>query len=101
MAMPGIQKIHEKYKGKPVTVIGVDTWERGPADGPKKYMDKQGFTYGLLLKGDDLAKAYGISGIPTFVLIGADGKVLFTSVGFSDEAEAKVSELIDKALGGA
>jgi thiol-disulfide isomerase/thioredoxin len=101
MAMPGIQKIHEKYKGKPVTVIGVDTWERGPADAPKKYMDKQGFTYGLLLKGDDLAKAYGISGIPTFVLIGTDGKILYTSVGFSDEAEAKVSELIDKALGGA
>jgi thiol-disulfide isomerase/thioredoxin len=99
MAMPGVQKLHEKYRGKAVTVIGVDTWERGPLDGPKKYMAKQGFTYGLLMKGDDLAKAYGISGIPTFVLIGPDSKVLYTGVGFQDDSEKTISELIDKALG--
>ena len=99
MAMPKIQALHEKYRDKAVSVFGVDTWERGAADIAQKYMAQQGYTYGLLLKGDDLAKAYGISGIPTVVLIGPDGKILFTSVGFADKEEEHLAELIDGAMG--
>jgi hypothetical protein len=81
-----------------VSVFGVDTWEKGPADIAKKYMDQQKYTYGLLLKGDDLAAAYGVPGIPTIVLIGPDGKILFTSVGFQDKEEEHLAGLIDAAL---
>ncbi len=98
MAMPHVQSLHEKYQGKAVSVIGMDTWEKGPADIAQKYMEQQKYTYGLLLKADELAAAYGISGIPTVVLIGPDGKVLYTSVGFGDHGQEKLAELIDKAL---
>src|SRR5262249_32574459 len=100
-AMPSIQKLHEKYKGKSVTVLGVNTWERGGPDLAAKYMEKSGYTYGLVVKGDDLAKTYGISGIPTIVLIGPDGKILHIAVGFAEGEEEHLAKLIDKALGGA
>lgn len=99
MAMPGVQKLHEKYKDKKVAILGVNTWERAPAAKPIKYMADQKFTYGLLLNGDDLAKQYGISGIPTFVLIGPDGKIIHIGVGFEEDGEKHLSEMIDKALG--
>jgi thiol-disulfide isomerase/thioredoxin/outer membrane lipoprotein-sorting protein len=98
MAMPGVQKLHEKYQGKPVSILGVNTWERGPVDGPKKYMEGQKLTYGLLMKGDDLAKKYGISGIPTFILIGPDGKILHIGVGYDENGEEELSKMIDKAI---
>jgi protein-disulfide isomerase len=52
------------------------------------------------MKGDDLAKAYGITGIPTFVVIGPDGKILHTGVGFGKDGEEKLAAVIDKALSG-
>ncbi len=102
MAMPGVQKLSEKYKGKQVSVFGVDTFERGgeakAAEKAKKYMDDQKYTYGLLYNGDALAKQYGISGIPTFILIGPDGKILHIGVGYEPDNEDKLAEKIDKAL---
>jgi thiol-disulfide isomerase/thioredoxin len=104
MAMPGVQKLHEKYAGKKVSVFGVDTFERGTTEQktekPKKYMAEQKYTYGLLLGGDDLAKQYGITGIPTFILIGPDGNILYIGVGFDENQDEKLSEIIDTALAG-
>lgn len=99
-AMPSIQRLHEKYVGRPVVILGVNTWERGAADKAQKFMEKNKYTYGLLLKGDDLAEAYGVPGIPTLVLIGPDGKILHIGVGFGPDEEKHLSEMIDKAIPG-
>lgn len=96
-AMPSIQKIHEAFKDKPVVVIGVNTWEKGATAGPE-YMKKNNYTYMTLLKGDDLAKAYGISGIPTIILIDGDGKVMHTGVGFGPTEEDELKKLITEKL---
>jgi hypothetical protein len=56
------------------------------------------FTYGLLLKGDAVAQTYGVRGIPTFYLIGPDGKILQTSSGFDPAAEKSAAKLIDGIL---
>lgn len=97
-AMPSIQKISEDYKGKDVVVLGVNTWERKDGAG-KKYMDEKGYTYGCLLKGDDLAKDYGISGIPTLVVIGKDGKIALIEVGFGPSGDKGLRTAIDAAIG--
>lgn len=94
-AMPTIQKLHEAYKDKPVAIIGMNTWERGNAT---EFVKKKGFTYLQLLKADDLAKEYGISGIPTLVLIDGAGKILHTAVGFSDDEEKELTKLIDEQI---
>jgi len=96
-AMPSIQKIHEDYKGKGVTVLGVNTWEK-KEDGAKKYMESKGFNYGCLLKGDDLATAYGVTGIPTLVVIGKDGKVALVEVGMGPNGADGLRKAIDGAL---
>ncbi len=105
MAMPGVQKLHEKYKDQKVSVFGVDTWERAGSVEKStakaaKYMAEKKYTYGLLANGDDLAKQYGMSGIPTFVLIGPDGKIIYLGVGFDEKQDETLAELIDKALAG-
>lgn len=96
-AMPSIQKISETFKDKAVAVIGVNTWERGEKAGPE-FIKKKGYTYLNLLKGDDLAKAYGVSGIPTLILIDKEGKVLHTAVGFGPGEEEELTKLINEKL---
>lgn len=96
-AMPSIQKLHERFSDKPVTIIGVNCWENKD-EAAIKYMESKNYTYTLLLKGDDLAKEYGISGIPTLILIGKDGNVLHTGVGFGPDEEEVLAKAIEAEL---
>jgi hypothetical protein len=101
-AMPTIQKISEEYAakkdgGNSVAVFGVNTWEQKP-NAAKDYFAKMKFTYGCLLKGDDLAQAYRMNAIPTLVVIGTDGKVVATEVGMSDPSGSSIRNAIERAL---
>lgn len=96
-AMPAVQKLHELFKDKPVKIYGVNTWEGEDAD-PAQFMKDNKYTYGLLLKGDDVAKEYKVPGIPTFYLIGIDGKILYNAVGFDPKGEDKIKEMIEEEL---
>lgn len=96
-AMPVMQKISDDYKDKGVVVLGVNMGERKADDG-KKYMEKKGYTYTCLLAGDDLAKTYGITGIPTLVIVGKDGVIVKTEVGMANDGGKSLREAIDTAL---
>ncbi len=95
--MPGVQKIHEHFKGQPVVVIGVNTSE---SKDPVAYLKEKGFTYGLLLNGETIGDKYGIQGIPAFFIIGPDGKLLWTEVGYNPAGEKEATDVIDKAIKG-
>jgi thiol-disulfide isomerase/thioredoxin len=94
-AMPGIQKLHQKLHGKPVAIYGVNCWERGD---PAAFMKSNNYTYGLLLGGDKVAEEYRVSGIPTFYIIGPDGKVVHAASGFRPDLEAALETIIADAL---
>jgi len=95
--MPILQSIADEYKDKNVAVIGVNMGERNPDDGVK-YMAKKSFTYGCLLKGEDLAKAYRITGIPTLIIIGKDGTIAMIEVGAPQDAATTLRAAINTAL---
>ncbi|MCH9002690.1 MAG: redoxin domain-containing protein, partial [Planctomycetes bacterium] len=83
MAMPGIQKLHEHFEGKPVTVVGVNCQD---ADGdPAAYMAKKNYTYTLVMNGDRVSEAYSVMGLPTVYVIDTEGKVAHTTVGAGGE----------------
>lgn len=97
-AMPGLQNIHEDFKDRGVVVLGINTWER---DGNQKaidYMNEHDYSYGLMLDGDKVAEAYGVRGIPTFYVIGVDGEVIKTEVGFHPDGEKKMVEFLEEYL---
>ncbi|MFG0330672.1 MAG: TlpA family protein disulfide reductase [Phycisphaerales bacterium] len=95
-AMPGMQALHEKFEDQPVKIIGVNVWD--DEGDPVGYMEENEFSYMLLLKGDSVAEAYGVSGIPTFYVIGPDGKIVHREVGFNPDGEAELASIIEKAL---
>ena len=95
--MPVIQKLSEEFKDKGVAVFGVNTWEKKD-DAAKKYMESKKYTYGCLLAGEDLAKTYGITGIPTLIIINKDGTIAKAEVGAGGNVEADLRAAITAAL---
>ncbi len=93
--MPELQKIHEKFLNQSVIVLGISTWERGD---PIKFMNEKGYNYKLLMKGDEVAKKYGVTGIPTLYVIGQNGKIIFGDVGFKSDSYQRIVETIENEL---
>ncbi len=95
--MPQIQSLYEKYPDDQVHVFGVNVWEN--AD-PGAFMDENGFTYRILLDGDDAATDYKVSGIPTLYVIDREGKIAFSEVGANPEIGDLLSSTVDSLLAG-
>lgn len=94
-AMPAVERLHKRYLGKDVAVYGLNSWDDGD---PAGYMRTRGYTYGLLLEADAVAEKYGVTGLPTFYVIGVDGRVLATHVGFEEGQEAEIAKIIEAEL---
>ncbi len=98
---PAVEKMHKDWKGKDVLVVGANVWERSGGkpvvDGSnaKAYVKEHGYTYTMTYANEELATKLGITGIPTFIVIGKDGVVKDVMVGFN---EAKVRAAVESAL---
>lgn len=98
MAMPGVQRLHNKFAGKPVSIFGVNCLERGGTDRAVQFIRDKGYTYPQLIDNGFVANAYGVRGIPTFVVIGPDGRILFRGSGYSPQQEEKIESIIESAI---
>lgn len=96
-AMPGIQRLHEKYKDRGVAVVGMN-FERNAAANPAKFMKDNGYTYNLVLKADSIADKYKVNGWPTFYILDRQGRVLWSAVGHDPSHEEQMARVIEEAL---
>jgi thiol-disulfide isomerase/thioredoxin len=110
MAMPAVQKVHEKFADKGVVVLGMN-FESNPKADPEKFKKDKGYTYTSLAKAETIAGSYKVTGWPTFYVIGKDGKVVWGGralntppgppsgeSGAVDYLESNLTQAIEKAL---
>jgi thiol-disulfide isomerase/thioredoxin len=102
-SFPGMQKVVNKYKADDsVVILFVDTFERGK-DRTQKVADfikKNNYSFHVLFDNQledsndfEVAPKYGITGIPTKIIIGPDGNIKFRAVGYSGNTEKLVDEM--------
>lgn len=102
-SFPGMQEVVTKYKDDDkVVLLFVDTFERG-ANREKMVEDfikENTYTfhvvYDPIIEGSndfEVASKYDITGIPTKVIIGPDGRMKFKSVGYSGSNERLIKEI--------
>ena len=81
-------------------MIGANAFERTedkikPA---RDYQKEHGYTFLFTTNNDELAKAWGVKGIPTMVIIGRDGVVEKVQVGFGAGTEVTLDTLVKGLL---
>ena len=92
---PLVDKIAQRYKDRGLVVIGVDTDEPEPQTFPWKVA--RGLAYPIVFDGANTAAAqYGVTGLPTLVVVSRAGKVVAVRIGVTDDAE--LDALIKQAL---
>jgi thiol-disulfide isomerase/thioredoxin/outer membrane lipoprotein-sorting protein len=82
-SMPALEKLHTDYRDQGLVVLGIDVGEK--RETVEKFLLTKPSPYPVIM-GDEagIPAAYGIAVFPTFVMIGADGKVVATQFGMND-----------------
>jgi peroxiredoxin len=97
---PELQKLAEAYKDKPVKIIGLSIREASD-EKPTAYMKDNNYTFGLLLKADDVAKdLFKVKVHPSYFVLAKDGEIRLVETGFKQDTPAKLAAAIDQALSG-
>ncbi|WP_052503499.1 TlpA disulfide reductase family protein [Lacinutrix sp. Hel_I_90] len=103
-SFPGMQEVVEKYEGdENVVLLFVDTFEDGHnrEKDVAQFIKDNKYDFHVLIdnkiKDSDkyqVADKYGITGIPTKIIIGPSGRIKFKSVGFGGQID-KLKEEMD------
>ena len=94
---PFLERLHGAYGNEQVTFWGIS--QDGVRD-TKDFCQEYGITFPALIdeKGYPVSNAYGLTTVPTLLLIGPDGTVRVSGIGFSKKELEKISEELGQHL---
>ena len=96
-SFPWLNEMQARYGGRGLRVLGINIdRQRSAAD---TFLREQPAHFALAFGGEgDVAMQYGLQGMPTSLLVGADGRVLLQHAGFSDADRPSLEAAIVAAL---
>ena len=97
-AFPFLERIWKNYGGDAFTILGVS---QDNARDTKDFCKEYGITFPTVVdaKGYPASNQYGLTNVPTVLMIGRDGKVQVSSVGFSRADLEKISTELARQSG--
>jgi peroxiredoxin len=96
-SFPWMNDMHARYRDKGFRVLGVNLDQR--SEEAQGFLKENPATFDIAFDASGKTpRAYGIKGMPTSVLIGADGKVLMVHTGFKPEQRMDLEKSIKQAL---
>lgn len=74
--IPYLLKLHNQYKGKGLTVLGLFVWDK--KENLKKAVEEEGIVWPQIVnvEGMEVTDSYGVDGIPHIILFAPDGTIL-------------------------
>lgn len=96
MGQPFLQKIHQSFSN--VSVLGMNYNEKKYID-LNVYKSKNKLEYEMILNAESIGKEYNIVALPSIYVIDPNGLIIHNSLGYSEEEETKLIEVIEKHVG--
>jgi thiol-disulfide isomerase/thioredoxin len=85
MEIPLLNEFAQSHEGE-VRVIGITSEEAESEQAIRDFVDEQGLVFSIFQQPTgDVATSYYVTAIPFLVVIGADGKVVATHLGYNEE----------------
>ncbi len=96
-AIPMLERINEKFRGRGVVVLGVNCFDSEKTD-PAGFLRRRGATYATLVQGQDIARLYNVSGYPTLYIIDGAGTILHAKAGYGEGVEEEITGMLNARL---
>lgn len=91
-----LKRIDERYKGAKLSVISVFPIDK--LNNINNLVTKSNIKHSIIYNAAQMQKDYLVTGFPTLFLVNQSGKIEYTSIGFSDNLEAELSNAINRLL---
>ncbi|MEY4764501.1 MAG: hypothetical protein RI907_1174 [Pseudomonadota bacterium] len=96
-SFPWMNALQQRFGAQGLQVVAVNLDEH--RDEAQRFLAKVPAQFRVAFDGQgDTPRRYAIAGMPTSVLIGPDGRVLFVHAGFRDDDRATLEAAIQRAL---
>jgi len=97
LEMPSMEKLYQEFKGQGLEVVAINFMEREKAI--TSFLKENGFSFPVLLdKKGEIARKYGVHGLPVTYLIARNGNLLAKSMGYKDWYKPDIRQLISTLL---
>lgn len=97
-SFPWMNEMQARYGARGLQVVGVNV-DANSADAARFLAETPARFPVAFDAAGTTPRAYGIKGMPSSVLVGPDGKVLFVHAGFKESDRAELEKVIQNALG--
>jgi peroxiredoxin len=97
---PYLERLHQTHGDKKITIVGIS--QNSPAD-TTAFLKEYGITFRTLLddpNGYAVSNAYGLTNVPTLFLIGQDGKIQISTVGWVKQEVEEIHRKLSAAQQG-
>jgi peroxiredoxin len=94
--MPELNRYFNEHKGESFLLVGIDSDENPNTVG--KFLSDLKIDFPVGIDSGPIRKQYGVNGLPTTVVIGADGKVQFYEEGALTNADVAFDPLLQNNL---
>jgi len=99
--MPRVQSVWKEYRPKGVDLFSVDTDDPGASREAevREFLLQNGLEFPVVLDDGSATSAFAVAGLPTMVVVGRDGRVVWNHVGaLTSGGERELRSVLDRAL---
>lgn len=98
-AVPEMNKLYEKYKGKDVQVLAISVDQGGDVVSKlNSFIREHRVNYPVLVDDKKVNVSYGVANVPVAFIVDKEGKVAKKHIGFMDELAERISQDIEALL---
>ena len=94
-SVPHLIQIYKNYQEKEFELIGMNM-DKGEIDTVRHFVRSVDIPYPIIMTPDNVARQYGVTGLPTTILIDKKGKIREKIVGFSKSIVQHMVDRVDE-----
>jgi len=92
-AIPHLINLQKTYQAKGVEVIGMSV-DRGDVETVRRFVKSMDIPYPIMLTPEEVSRNYGVTALPTTILIDKEGKIRQKLLGFTSEISKQITSTL-------
>jgi cytochrome c biogenesis protein CcmG/thiol:disulfide interchange protein DsbE len=96
-SIPHLIQLHNSYKEKGLEIIGMNL-DKGSLETIHQFGKSMGIPYPITIATEDVARDYGVTALPTTVLIDKTGRIRQKLLGFNSEISKQMTATVAELL---